>query len=201
MQAMANPVPHARTLILVISLIPLLACGGRSIGKSSAQELIARSPVGPFDREEVYIKSVSLTGQRDALVEAGLNAAFRCEKVDGKWVIREVRLGKRQWEKLEDILRALQIVKTEETGKILEQVAAAVERYKSQKGSLPEFKDYVSLSDKLHPDFMTPLIRLDAWQNPLAARKTGANSIELISPGPDGKLGTADDIRLLRTIP
>ncbi len=82
---------------------------------------------------------------------------------------------------------------------MLDEVAAALERYRSKNGALPEFKDYVSLSDALFPDYMTPLIRLDAWRNPLAAYKTGANSVRLVSAGPDGKLGTADDIELTRT--
>ncbi|PYU87205.1 MAG: hypothetical protein DMG08_28510, partial [Acidobacteria bacterium] len=71
---------------------------------------------------------------------------FRFEKVNGKWVIREVRLGKRPWEKLDDILRALEQVKTEQTRKLLEQVAAAIEKYREANGALLDFKDYVSLS-------------------------------------------------------
>jgi hypothetical protein len=195
------PLPGRSTLIsaFLAGFVFLAACGGRAINKKTAQELIVQPPLGMLDKEEVYIQSVSQTGQRDALVEASLHAAFRFEKVDGKWVIREVRLGKRPWERIEDIIRALQIVKGEDTRKALEQVAAAVGRYRAAKGTLPEFKDYVSLSDTLHPDYMTPLIRLDAWQNPLAAFRTGPDGVRLLSAGPDGKLGTSDDIELTRT--
>ncbi len=183
----------------LLCLIALVACGGRSISKKSARDLIVQSPASTFDKDEIYIQSVSLTGQRDALVEATLHAAFRFEKVDGKWVIREVRLGKRPWESLDEIARALQLVKTEDTRKMLAQVASALERYRAKNGALPAFKDYVALSDALFPDYMTPLIRLDAWQNPLAAYRTGAGTVRLLSAGPDGKMGTADDIELTRT--
>jgi hypothetical protein len=195
------PLPTRRALnaALLVSLAFFAACGGRAINKKTAQELILQTPLGMLGKEEVYIQSVSQTGQRDALVEASLHAAFRFEKVDGKWVIREVRLGKRSWERIDDIMRALQLVKAEDTRKALEQVAAAIDRYRAAKGTLPDFKDYVALSDALHPDYMTPLIRLDAWQNPLAVYRISPNSIRLSSAGPDGKLGTGDDIELTRT--
>jgi hypothetical protein len=63
---------------------------------------------------------------------------------------------------------------------------------------LPEFKDYVALCDALSPDYLTPLIRLDVWQNPLVAFRAGPTSIRLLSAGRDGKLGTSDDIELTR---
>src|SRR6266705_2293123 len=137
---------------------------------------------------------VNQTGQRDAVAETTLHATFRFEKVDGKWVIREVRLGKRPWERLDDILRALEQVKTEQTRKLLEQVAAAIEKYREANGALPDFKDYVSLSDTLSPKYMNPLIREDAWHNPLAASRSAPGTVRLLSAGPDGRTGTPDDI-------
>jgi len=183
------------------SLFIPAACGGRAISKKTAQDLIVQPPLGLLSKEEVYIESVSQTGQRDAIVEASLHAAFRFEKADGKWVIREVRLGKRPWESVDSILRALDQVKGEDTRKLLDQVVAAVDRYRAKRGTLPEFRDYVALSDALFPAYMTPLIRLDAWQNPLAAYRIGPSSIKLLSAGPDGKPGTSDDIELTRTFP
>jgi hypothetical protein len=180
-------------LTLYTSLF-LIACGGRAINKKTAREVIADSPMAVFAKEDVYIESVSQTGQRDALVEARLKAAFRFEKVQGKWVIREVRLGDRPWEKLDDILAALQTVKTEETRNLLEKVAVAIVQYRQKKGSLPPFKDYISLSNQLNPEFLIPLIRLDAWQRPLAASMVGTDTVRLESAGADGKFGTEDDI-------
>jgi hypothetical protein len=199
MISMLTPTRFARIAAMTVALVPFAACGGRSINKKAARDLILQPPLSMLDKEEVYIQSVSQTGQRDVLVEATLHAAFRFERVEGKWIIREVRLGKRPWERLEDIMRALQVVKAEDTRKLLEQVTTAIDRYIARNGALPEFKDYVALSDALHPNYLSPLIRLDAWQNPLHAFRTGPNSIRLLSAGPDGKVGTGDDIELTRT--
>ncbi len=141
------------------------------------------------------------TGRRDAVIEARLKAVFRFEQVEGKWVIREVRLGNHPWERLDDILAALKAVKTDETRMRLEKIASAIAKYRRNKGSLPQFKDYIALSDQLNPDYLTPLIRLDAWQHPLAAHRTAADTIRLLSAGPDGKFGTPDDIELIRSFP
>src|SRR5439155_20421975 len=111
----------------------------------------------------------------------------------------EVRLGKGEWQKLDHILRALEQIKTDETRKLLNQVATALERYWEKNGALPEFKDFVSLSDLLSPNFMSSLIREDSLHHPLAAYKNGANSVRLVSPGPDGQLGTGDDIEVVKS--
>jgi hypothetical protein len=168
------------------------------MNKKTAHRVIVDSPADIFDREDVDIRSASQTGTDRALVEAELRAGFALEKIDGEWVIAEVRLGKRPWERLEDILSALERVKAEHTKAILESVMGAVDRYREAKGALPEFADYVALTDALCPAFMTPLIRLDAWRNPLFAQRTG-NRVRLRSSGPDGRLGNADDLEVIRT--
>jgi len=177
----------------------LTSCGARSLSKKTARDVIADLDRDAFQKESIYIDSVNQTGQRDAVAETTLHATFRFEKVNGKWVIREVRLGKRPWEKLDDILRALEQVKTEQTRKLLEQVAAAIEKYREANGALPDFKDYVSLSDTLSPKYMNPLIREDAWHNPLAASRSAPGTVRLLSAGPDGRTGTPDDIELVKT--
>jgi len=183
-------------------LLYLTACGGRALNKNAAQKLIVDSPLlGMFTKEDVYIESVTQLGERDAIVETGLRAAFKLEKVKGDWVVREVRLGDRRWENLEDILRALQTVRGEETRRLIGNVMAAVERYHAANGRLPYFRNYVGLSDILNPGYLTPLVRLDAWKQPLAAVKVNSTTIRIISPGPDGAPGTSDDIEVTRTFP
>jgi hypothetical protein len=97
------------------------------------------------------------------------------------------------------LLQTLETVKTAETKEMLERIAEAIRKYQAANGSLPPFTDYVSLSDVLSPTFLTPLIRLDSWRQPLAAERRDSNSIVIQSAGPDGKHGTQDDIR--RTFP
>jgi hypothetical protein len=96
---------------------------------------------------------------------------------------------------------ALREVKSESTRKLLSQVMVSIENYHQANGRLPDFQDYISLTDVLSPTYMVPLIRLDSWRNPLSISRSGPGSVELRSAGPDGKLGTEDDIKLAGTFP
>jgi hypothetical protein len=177
----------------------LTACGGRKISNSLAEDLIVRLPQEALQKEDVEVVNVNQVGGTEAIVETRLKTAFRFEKVEGEWIIREVRLGHGQWEQVENLSRTLETVRTEETQKMLDQIAEAIRKYQESSGSLPVFKDYVSLSDLLSPRFLIPLIRLDAWMQPLGAQLLDSDSILLWSAGPDKKPHTSDDIR--RTFP
>lgn len=153
-------------------------------------------PQSELTDKDVNVAKVIMIGGSEAVVETQLKTAFRLEKSDDKWVVREVRVGHGQWEKVDNLAMALQAVKTSETKEILAQVADAIRKYRENTGNLPSFKDYVALSDQLNPRFMTPLIRLDSWRQPLEATQPDAGTILLRSAGPDGIFDTADDIRV-----
>lgn len=191
-----------RFALLAFFSLLLASCGGRTISKKTARDVILDSPAAVFDKkEDVDILSVSQMGGKNAVVEATVRTAFRLEKVGGKWKIREIRVGNRQWEDLDDVLRALEQTKAERTRSILDRIAAAVEQYRTKNGSLPAFRNYVELSDALYPRYMSPLIRRDAWYGSLAAYRLDSRTIQLVAPGPDGVLGTGDDIELTRSYP
>jgi hypothetical protein len=183
----------------LIAMLLLTGCGGRTINTSLARKLIIAAPSENLKKEDVEVVKVSQFGRTEAIAETRLKTAFRFEKVGDKWVIREVRLGHGQWEKVENLVQALEAVKIEETRQMLGRIAEAILKYRESTGSLPVFKDYISLSDLLTPKYMTPLIRLDAWRRPLGAERRDANTILIWSAGPDGKNGTSDDI--CRTVP
>ena len=42
--------------------------------------------------------------------------------------------------------------------------------------------------------FLPVVIRIDAWWNPYIYRVKGISQFELRSAGPDGRIGTADDL-------
>jgi hypothetical protein len=180
-----------------LAALLLNGCGGRSINKKSAREAIIGSQAAALTTRDLEVLSVSQMGS-EAIVETDLHSAFRLERVGSEWVVREIRVGQGQWEKLGDILRALQQVKVEETRQALERIASAIEAYRQKNGHLPQFTDYVGLSDVLFPLYMTPVLRLDAWGHPLSASRVDPETVRLASAGPDGKLGTADDIELTR---
>ena len=175
------------------------ACGGRAVNRSSAQKLLVSLPAGILEKEDVEILSVSQTGGRDAIIETSVRTAFKIEKVKGEWVVREIRVGNSQWERLEDLEAALDRVKAERTRRTLDEIAAALDRYREKNGHLPEFRDYVSLSDQLHPGYLGSAVRLDAWLRPLGASRQDDRTVRLISAGADARFDTPDDIVVTRT--
>ncbi len=186
-------------LLTAILLLAVGGCGKRTVNVDYAKDLIAGIPQGALEKEDVEVIKVTQVGGSEAIAETRLKTAFRLEKVGGKWVVREVRIGHGQWEKIGNLLQALETVKIEETRKSLDRIAEAILKYRDSNGSLPAFKDYISLSDVLSPMYLTPLIRVDAWRRPLYAEHVNANTILLRSIGPDGLFATADDI--IRTVP
>ncbi len=179
----------------------LTACGGRVINKNIAQELIANLPPDNLPKDDVYIETVTQISSNEAIVETKLKTVFRFKKENDTWVVQEVRLGQGPWENINNISLALQEIKIAETRMILDRVVEAVEKYREENGSLPVFDNYVALSDLLSPAYLTPLIRLDAWRNPLAAEYLSPDSLRLSSMGPDGKFGTTDDIAFTKIFP
>jgi hypothetical protein len=196
MQSSSNACRAVFSLLLILSVS---ACAARSINKKMAHDLIVALPEGAFGKDDISIQSVSQTGANHAIAVAGVRVAFKLERVQGDWQIQEVRLGNTEWVRLDSFMRALDQVKSADTRDLLEQVAAAAEKYVKKNGALPEFTDYVSLSNSLNPDYMPTLIREDAWRRPLAAYRLGPKVLRLVSAGPDGKLGSSDDIELRKT--
>jgi hypothetical protein len=189
-----------RASLLGLALL-LSGCGGRAISKRLARDVIIGSPAGELAKGDVEVLSITEVGAHDAIAETYLHTSFHLEKVGSDWVIREVRVGNGQWQKLEDVQRALQQARIDETRRMLDKIAAAIEAYRQKNGRLPDFIDYIALSDALSPLYLSPLIREDAWNHALAAVRLSQDTIRLVSAGPDGKPGTADDIELTRTFP
>jgi hypothetical protein len=184
---------------LLISFLLLTACGGRSVNNRLAKDLIREIPGESLDKEDVDVVKVTQVSGSEAIAETRLQVAFRFEKIRGTWVVREVRMGHGQWEKVDNLVRALEAVKVSETGAMMDRIVEAIGKYRQENGALPGFKDYIGLSDLLSPKYLTPLIRLDGWRRPLWAERTGSDSIVVRSLGADGRYGTGDDI--IRTYP
>ncbi|HTY62743.1 MAG TPA: hypothetical protein VMG30_10845 [Acidobacteriota bacterium] len=184
-----------RFLFPLLCVLLTAGCGGRSISNTHARDAILEQPQSALEKEDVAVVKIIQVSGSEAIAETQLKTAFRLEKVNGKWVVREVRIGHNQWEKVDNLGKALSAVKTEDTRKMLDQIAEGIRKYREADGNLPPFKDYIALSDLLTPKYLTPLIRLDSWGQPLEATHPDPNTILLRSAGPDGRFGTPDDIR------
>jgi hypothetical protein len=197
----ANLLRFGLPCLLAASLLLFLltACGGRMLNKNMAQDLIANLPGDMLESEDFVVEGVSQTNASNAVVKTRVNAAFRFQKVGGKWILREVRVGNDQWESIDDLVKALRQVKEARTRVLLDTVSEAIEEYCLKNGELPRFNDYDSLSDLLAPEYLNPLIRLDAWERPLHVIRLNVNTVKLVSGGADGNLGSGDDIEVIRT--
>jgi hypothetical protein len=184
---------------LLISVLLLTACGGRSMNKNLARDLIIEIPGETLEKEDIEVVNVMQVSGSEAIAETTLKTAFRLEKSRGKWVVREVRVGHGQWEKTTNLFQTLEQVKSKETSEMLDKIDEAIRKYRDATGALPVFKDYIGLSDLLSPKYVTPLPRLDSWRRPFWAEITQQHSIVIRSAGPDGRYHTDDD--LSRTIP
>ena len=185
-------------LCLLIPIILIsINCGQKNFSAHTAHDALTINP--ELKNDDLEIGKIIQASGSEAIVESRLKTAFRFEKVGKTWVAREVKLGHGEWVKIDNLANAVNNLKTEETGKMLDQIAEAIRKYRKDKGCLPEFKDYISLSDSLSPAYLSPLIRLDSWRRPLAAKKTDAGDIVVISAGPDGRFDNKDDI--IRPIP
>jgi hypothetical protein len=178
--------------ILIPIILTSMSCGQRNMSAHIARGALTGNQ--ELEKEDLEIGKIAQASGSEAIVETRLKTAFRFEKVGKNWIAREVKLGHGQWVKIENLANAINELKTEETGKMLDQIIEAIKKYRKDKGCLPEFKDYISLSDLLSPAYLTPLIRLDSWRRPLAAKRTEAGAILIISAGPDGSFDNKDDI-------
>ena len=162
---------------------------------SLARSLIIGMNSDTIRTSDVEIVNIRQITASEAIAETRTLVAFRFENTGNTWRVREMRIGHGQWESVENIERALIQVKTEETKELLTRIAGAVQKYHEANQRFPVFKDFVDLSDQLAPRFMSPLIRIDAWQRQFEASTSGAD-IMLVSAGPDGIMGNHDDIQL-----
>jgi hypothetical protein len=183
-------------LPLTILFLFLSGCGGHKISTGKAQKVIIEPPQITLEKEDVEVVDIIQPTNSSAVAETLIKAGFRLQKKDGKWKVREVQIGHGQWEKIENLLEALKRVKIEETHQMLDRIANAVREYHKATGTMPQFADYVKLSDILAPKYLDPLIRLDSWENPLQSKTLDSGDILVVSAGPDGRIDTDDDIRI-----
>ncbi len=180
------------------ALIVLAGCSG-TLSTRTARQQIASLGGSTLVPSEIEIERIMIeTGSR-AVAETSVKMAFQFEKDSGgEWRIVSARLGDRQWVDVELLFQALTRQYSDNTSAALEKLAAGVEQYQAQNGSLPQLGTESALADILHPLFMEDLIRQDAWGREIRYERRGDDAYALRSSGPDGVHGSPDDITLDR---
>jgi hypothetical protein len=185
-------------LSLVFSCLLLVVCAiGHRPNPSKVKQEIQQLNFAQLSAKQIQVQSVSQTNEDRAVAEVQIQSVFQFTRdKDNNWQIQSVRVGDRNWIELKALQEALDMVLTKQTQESLRKILEGLNRYKQAKGLYPQAPDIVKLTDILVPDYMSEVIRFDAWNRQLVYRITGANSFQLSSLGADGTAGTKDDIVL-----
>jgi hypothetical protein len=175
--------------------LAVVSCAGRGPSRETklAMDMLKGSELEALSRT-IEFTSFSPLGS-SATAEGRVTTAFRFEKEGGRWALREARVGDQQWVNVRDLTEALDQVRTRRTREAIQEVDAAVEKYRAENGGYPAAEDFVDLIDKLAPRYLSRVIRLDGWGRELRIAVVRGKPAAL-SDGPDGKAGTADDVKL-----
>jgi hypothetical protein len=185
----------ARALVMSVAALSLLwvVAFARELGSREAREGIAEA-VGLDKADRVQIKSISAGMGGQAVVEARIEAAFRFQQdKEGMWRAVEVRTGDRQWESIELLHTAINKEKVLRTTADLRTLATALEAFRRERGFYIAADTNSALVDNLAPNYLSPIIRLDAWSREFEYKGT-ESGYRLASLGPDGKPNTGDEV-------
>ncbi len=179
---------HALIVLLLIG-----ASCSKSLEKQ-VQEAVRRFDTAEFSKKQVKVEEIRYLGSH-AVATVTLKTAVKMIKEDDEWVIDEVRIGDRRWEKAEFIIAVLNEKRTARTRSDLNTLSSGISQYRNQHSKLPPAKDFEELTDALAPDYMGQVTRLDAWSNTFSYRAISPSEYDLRSAGPDGEIDTADDLK------
>ena len=143
--------------------------------------------------QEIAPSPVPLASKESATVVAWIAVEARAVNEAKAWRISEMRTGNRDWVNLEQLVASVNQQKQNRARADMQRIADALERYRADKGAYLVSDSHAVLIDHLSPAYIREVIRLDPWRQPY--KYVGQrDTFTLVSPGPDGKEGTGDDI-------
>ena len=138
---------------------------------------------------------IPMATQPSATVVAWIRVDARLMKAQGGWQVAELRTGNREWVRLESLVAALNQEKQKRARADLEIIAAALEKFRGDRGFYVVSDEHGTAIDYLSPRYLARVIRLDPWLQPYLYSGE-RDHFTLRSSGPDGKPDTPDDISL-----
>ena len=158
---------------------------GSLVGIAVPSDAVRIQEIAPFP--------LPLASQASATVVAWIGVEARAVNEAKGWRISEIRTGNRDWVNLDQLLVAVNQQKQSRARADMQRIANALERYRADKGAYIVSDSHAVLIDHLSPAYIREVIRMDPWRQPY--KYVGQrDTFTLVSPGPDGKDGTADDI-------
>lgn len=149
----------------------------------------------PFVRGPLSLRSFSALGS-SAVAEVAVEATFTLARDSArKWRVVEFSSGEGSSGDLEALLFRVNARKAGVARRDLEELRAALEEYRRERGFYVAAEDVRVLVDHLSPRFLVRVIRIDPWHRPYRYEGTETRYF-LSSDGADGVANTADDLRL-----
>ena len=167
------------------------ACG-RTLDKQVSSQ-VSKLGQASLGKNQVAVKNIRQV-KDSAVAEIEISTAVKMKRDKERWVIEEIRIADRRWEKVDHLLAVLEYQRTATTQKQMNQISSGIKIYKQQEGTLPKAHTFKELIDVLSPSYLKSVIRIDAWSNPFFYRPIGTDEYDLRSAGPDGLLQTTDDM-------
>src|SRR5438105_13065514 len=173
--------------VLLLGCLVLGACSGARLSHDEARKKIAEIGRSNLVPAAIEIRRIVSQTDTEAIAEATITLAFQFKRANpaAEWRIQAVRLGDRDWISLDELLAGINEGRRRATTDSMEKVAAAVEKFRTVNGSLPNARDIVGLTDILNPRYMNELVREDGWGKPILYEATGPAAFRLVSDGPD----------------
>lgn len=185
---------RVRALILV-SVLLVSACGGARLSHDEIRKQIADIGTSTLVPKAVQVRRVVSQGGNTAIAETSVELAFQFQRdfAGSPWHITQVRLGDQNWVSVPELLKALEQNRRNETAAALRKLDTGVVAYRQKNGSAPTAGNIASLSDALHPLYMSDLVLNDSWGHAIEI-ESPATGMRFRSLGPDGQRGTSDDV-------
>jgi hypothetical protein len=189
-------------LVLLLSLT-LSACASARLSHDDARQKIAAIGRSSLIPDAIEIRRIVSQSDTQAIAESTVTLAFQFERSNAReeWRVAAVRLGDRDWISLDELLAGINEGRRRATTESMQKLVDGITRYRASNGSLPNATDIVTLTDVLHPLYMTDLVRQDGWGQPILYEVTAGSTFRLVSTGPDEVRGTADDVIVEGSLP
>jgi len=143
--------------------------------------------------QEIAPFAIPLASKASTTVVAWIRVDARAVNDSKGWRITELRTGNHEWVNLDKLVAAVNQEKQRLARADLQRIADALEKYRTDRGNYVVSDSHAVLIDHLSPRYIRDVIRLDPWSQPY--KYVGQKDrFTLVSPGPDGKDGTEDDI-------
>jgi hypothetical protein len=182
--------------LLVITVFMLFGCAGSRLAHDDARRRIAELGRSDLVPDAIEIRRLVFQSENEAIAESSITLAFQFKRnPGGEWQVAAVRLGDRDWIDVNELLAAVEQARQRETAVALGKVVTGITEYRRTNNALPNAANIVELTNVLHPQYMSDLVRTDAWGNTIDYEVTGS-AFRLVSRGADGIRGTTDDIVL-----